>query len=494
MTQRIANSKLFYRMAESFIPVLTWLIITLPIWLSPFRPALTSYFILAFFIYFLYKSVKNTYYLAISYQLMMKGMRTNWYKRLLKIADYKNLIHYIIITNYKETAEKLEETINKIKEQRYPKEKINVVLAMEEREGLSSRKRSKILTQKFKSEFAGFYTVFHKLKNNEIAGKASNETCAGKFVAKKIKQLKIDSKNVLITICDADSLLPKDYLAFLSSKYLDDKERNFHFYWAPVLLYNNFWRLNLPVRVQAILSSVLRLAFLSQKKDLIQISTYSTNLWLLKQVNFWDVNIIPEDWHIWLQAFFKFGEKVKTLPIYLPIKADAVVSRGLFQTLKSRYNQEKRWAWGASDIPYALKRFFETPHIRPLIKIRKILLLIETHLFWPTSFFILTLSASIPPLINPVFKRTVLGFLLPKLSSFILTISSLLLIFIVYFDHKMREKVNVKTEIIHIPLLFIQWYFLPIISFLFSSLPALEAHTRLLLGKKLEYKVTEKIC
>ena len=28
---------------------------------------------------------------------------------------------------------------------------------------------------------------------------------------------------------------------------------------------------------------------------------------------------------------------------------------------------------------------------------------------------------------------------------------------------------------------------------LFSSLPALEAHTRMLLGKKLEYRVTEKI-
>ncbi len=494
MTQKIAKSRFLYRMAESFVPVMTWLIITLPIWLSPFRPALTSYFILAFFVYFLYKSAKNIYYLAISYKLMTKAIKINWYKKLIKIDNHRKLIHYIIVTNYKETAEKLEETINKIKEQRYPKEKINIVLAMEEREGSDVYKRSKILSQKFKSEFAGFYTVFHKLKDNEVAGKASNETCAAKFVDKKIKQLKIDSKNVLITICDADSLLPKDYLAFLTYEYLNDKERNFHFYWAPVLLYNNFWRLNLLVRVQAILSSVLRLAFLSQKKDLIQISTYSTSLWLLKQVNFWDVDIIPEDWHIWLQAFFKFGEKVETLPIYLPIKADAVISRGLWQTFKSRYDQERRWAWGASDIAYAIKRFFETPHIPSLIKIRKIFLLVETHLFWPTSFFILTLSASIPPLINPVFKRTVLGFILPKLSSFILTVSSLLLIFILYFDHKMREKVNIKTKIVYIPLLFIQWYFLPVISFLLSSLPALEAHTRILLGKKLEYKVTEKIC
>jgi hypothetical protein len=493
MIKEIVKSRYFYRIAESIIPIFTWVIITLPLWLSPFRPAVVSYFILAFFLYFLYKSVRNIYYAAISYKLMTKSAKINWYKKLLKTKNWQKIIHYIVITNHRESAQKLEKTINKIKEQQYPKEKINIILAVEAREGLDAYKRSRILENKFKSDFAGFHTVYHYLKNNEVMGKASNETCAVKFIDRKIKKLKINPENILITICDADSLLPKNYLAYLTNKYLSDKERRYHFYWAPVVLYSNFWRLPLPVRVQSILSSILRLAFLSQKKDLIQISTYSTSLWLLCQVNFWDVNIIPEDWHIWLQAFFKFGEKVRTIPLYLPINADAVLSKGLLNTLKNRYIQERRWAWGATDIPYAIKRFFETPHIPVFLKLRKILLLVETHLFWPTSFFILTLSASIPPLINPVFKRTVMGFLLPKLSSLILTASSLLLIFILYFDYKMREKVNVKTKISHVPLLFIQWYFLPIISFLFSSLPALEAHTRLLMGKKLEYKVTEKI-
>lgn len=493
MIKRIVKTSLFYRIAESIIPVFTWLIITFPLWLSPFRPALASYFILAFFLYFLYKSVKNVYYAAISYRLINQSLKVNWYKKLVRREDYKKIVHYIIITNYKEKTRKLEKTINRIKNQRYPKKKINVVLAVEAQEGAPAKRRSRILEEKFKSFFGGFFSVFHHLKDNEVMGKASNETCAAKFIDRKIKKLNINPENVLITICDADSLLPKNYLAYLTYRYLSDEKRRYHFYWAPVLLYSNFWRLPLPVRVQAILSSILRLAFLSQKDDLIQISTYSTNLWLLRQVNFWDVDIIPEDWHIWLQAFFKFGEKVKTIPLYLPINADAVLSKGLINTLKNRYLQERRWAWGVTDVPYALKRFFETPHIPAVVKLRKILLLIETHLFWSTSFFILTLSASIPPLINPVFKRTVMGFLLPRLSSLILTLTSLLLIFILYFDYQIRKNVRVKTKIVHLPLLFVQWYFLPMISFLFSSLPALDAHTRLLMGKKIEYKVTEKI-
>jgi len=163
------------------------------------------------------------------------------------------------------------------------------------------------------------------------------------------------------------------------------------------------------------------------------------------------------------------------------------------KTLVNRYEQEKRWAWGVTDVAYSLKKFFITPHIRSLTKIKKILFVVETHLLWPVSFFILTISASIPPLINPVFKRTVLGFLLPKLSALILTLSTVMLFLYVFFDIKLRQKVKQNTSFFSLPILIIQWYFLPLVSFLLSSLPALEAHTRILLGKKLKYKVTEKV-
>lgn len=493
MVKKIIKTKLFIRLTELLVPLLTWLIILLPLWLSPFHPAVASYFILAFFLYFLYKTIKNIYYAAFSYDLINKTAKINWLRKLKQRKDWKKINHYVIITNYKESAEKVEKTIIHLQNQDFPKKNINIVLAMEEFEGEEAKKRAKILENKFKGIFASFVTTFHQLEKGEVIGKASNETYAAKFIFKVISEKKLNPKDILVTVCDADSLLPKNYFSYLTYRYLRDKERIFHFYWAPVLLYSNFWSLPLPVRVQSILSSVLRLSFLSQKNDLIQISTYSTNLWLLKEVNYWDTNIIPEDWHIWLQAFFKFGEKVKTIPLYIPIKADAVLAKGLFNTFKNRYLQERRWAWGVTDIPYAIQQSLEKSHIPFTPKLKKILLLLETHLLWPTSFFILTLSSWVPSLINPVFRQTVLGFLLPKISSFILTITSVFLIFIIYFDYQMRKKINVETKVYQLPLLFVQWYFLPVISFFFSSLPALDAHTRLLLGKKLEYKVTEKI-
>lgn len=483
---------LYYRLFDILIPALTWFIITLPIWLSPFHPAIVAYFILAFDLYFLYKSVATTYFAVISYLEINRLKKVNFAKKLIRIKNSPSINHFVIIPNYQEPLYKLISTIQSITKNDYPFKNMYLVLAFEDRE-LEGPAKADELKKQFQNDFKDIIVSYHHLTENEAPGKASNQTFASKIVDSYTQEKQLDHKNTVITICDADSYLPQNYFSYLTCQYLKDKDRYYHFYWAPVLLYNNFWQLPFFARVQATLSSIVRLAFLSQKENLIQISTYSTSMWLLKQVNFWDVDIIPEDWHIYFQTFFKFGEKVRTIPLYTIINADAVYSGKLVKTLLNRYEQEKRWAWGVTDIGYSLRKLFSTPHINFWVKLKKILFLAENHLLWPTSFFILTISASIPPLVNPMFKRTVLGFLLPKLSALILTMSSIMLIFYVYLDIKLRQKMKVETKKRNLPLLIIQWYLLPVISFFLSSLPALDAHTRLLLGKKLKYKVTEKV-
>lgn len=464
----------------------------MPLWLSFFHPAIVSYFIIGFDVYFFYKSITTTYLALKSYSAILKHAKINYAKKLETLTTISDVHHFIIIPNYKEPLYKLESSITSIINNHYPNKHVCLVLAFEEREE-DAREKEKILRTKFNSYFADIISAYHILKANEVPGKASNQTFAARIVDKYVTSRNIPRENTIVTISDADSHFPQNYLSYLTYEFLRDPERKYHFYWAPVLLYNNFNKLPIFVRIQATLSSILRLAFLSRTEHLIHTSTYSTNLWLLKKVDFWDVDIIPEDWHIYYQAFFALGEKVKTLPLYTIINGDAVYSGGLIKTFVNRYEQEKRWAWGASDIGYTLKKFFVTPSINPWVKLRKILFLTETHLLWPVSFFILTVSASVPPLVNPLFKRTVLGFLLPQLSGLILTLSSLLLIFYIYLDVKLRSQLKIRTRLTSVPLLIVQWYLLPIVSFFLSSLPALEAHTRLLLGKKIKYKVTEKV-
>lgn len=492
MSERIAQSRFFNRLFHVIIPILAWLLITLPVWLSPFHPAIVAYFILSFNIYFFYKSAVTMYYAVLSYKTIGIHQKISYRTKLEKLPAGKKIHHFIVIPNYKEPIYKLEDSLVLLSKMDYPFRKPSIVLAFESREEEAPQK-AKELRKKFGKSFSSIIETYHVLLPGEAAGKASNQSFACTQIEAVCNQEKIPLEDVLITIGDADSMFPKNYFSYLTFEFLNDKENKYHFYWAPVLLYNNFWQLPFFMRMQATLSSIFRLAFLSQRKKLIQISTYSTNLWLLKQINYWDTDIIPEDWHIYFQAFFKFGDRVKTLPLFTIINADAVYSGGLIKTLVNRYEQEKRWAWGVSDIGYALTNSFKENSIPFMTKIRKVMYLIETHLLWPTSFFILTVSALIPPLINPVFKRTVLGFLLPQFSSFILTLSTSFLLVYTYLDIKLRKKLKQHTSVASLPFMIIQWYLLPIVSFVLSSLPALDAHTRMIFGKKLDYKVTEKV-
>jgi hypothetical protein len=386
----------------------------------------------------------------------------------------------------------MEATIKSIVANDHPYKNIHLVLAFEKRETEAPDKEAYI-RKTYSKSFKDIISSYHILVEGEIPGKASNQTSAAKDLEKYIDTKGYQHEDCLITICDADSCMPHNFFSYLTYTFMTDDDRLHHFYWAPVLLYNNFWDLPGFVRLQATLSSLLRLAFLNEGDKLIQISTYSTNLAFLKKIGYWDVDIIPEDWHIYFQAFFTFGTRVKTIPLYTIVNGDAVYSGSWIKTLLNRYDQEKRWAWGVTDVAYAWEKFFTTPHIPAWAKLKKIITLAETHLLWPTSFFILTVSASIVPLVNPAFKRTVLGYLLPELAGLILTFSSALLIVYIYLDISVRNQLKIKNKIQFLPLLVIQWYFLPIVSFLLSSLPALEAHTRLLIGKKITYKVTEKV-
>jgi len=463
----------------------------MPVWISPFHPAMVAYFIIAFDLYFFYSCVRTVYFSTLSYKLITENEKVPYSKYVQALKKTSQIHHFIIIPNYKESLDKMENTVRIITESDYPFKKISLVLAFEKRE-IDAFKKGDAIKRKYSHFFEHILFSFHELSSNEVAGKASNQTHAAKKLTQFVEKMKWKKENILITICDADSQFSRPYFSYLTYTFLKDDDRNFHFYWAPVVLYNNFWKLPFFIRIQATLSSILRIAFLSQKNKLIQISTYSTNLLLLTRVNYWDVDVIPEDWHIYFQAFFTFGEKVKTIPLYTIVSGDAVYSGNMIKTFLNRYDQERRWAWGVTDIGYSLKKLFVTPHIKLFPKLKKIFYLIENHLLWPTSFFILTISASIPPLINPAFKRTVLGFLLPQLSGLILTLSTTMILVYIFLDIKIRQKINVHTRLINLPFIFIQWYFLPFISFFLSSLPALESHTRMITGKKINYKVTEK--
>lgn len=494
----LTNERFFQRLFEIAPGAAIWIVILAPIWGAFWIPHYIAYFVIFFDVFWLYMSFSTAIFSAICFSKLKKEQAFDWkgLAKNLSVSSKLGKIHHIVlIPNYCEKFEKLDRALQSLVNQDIGPSNLTVVLAMEEREGPQAKVRAKLLEVKYAKKFGNFFVTYHPLVSGEVAGKSSNEAYAAKFAKVKL----VDEKGApierfTITSTDADVVFHQKYFSTLTAKYLADENR-FERFWQPLTLhYNNFWQVPFPIRMVTTIGNVSAMAdFEDPSRQLFVYSTYSASLKMVADVGFWDVDVIPEDWHMFLKCFYKLGGRVSVEPIRIPVYFDAPQSTGFVKTLLTRYQQNRRHAWGLTDFPYAVKQFFLHDEIGAFKKISRIIYVARTHFIWSTNWFILTLGATIPTLINPVFAQTVAGHNLLTLSRVILTTCLLALVAIVIIDIKLRPKRPTTLPKWALPFNLLQWVLLPVTSILLSALPGLDSHTRLMLGKRLEYKVTEKI-
>lgn len=488
----LSHTEKTIRFLEFFIPSLSWVLITMPLWLSFYHPALVAYLIITFDIYWFYKSFTLALHAIQSFVTMNAHVKIDWLTLAKAQPHYQDNYHVIIIPEYHEPIHILRRTLENLMKQDYPGKKIIVVLATETKDPDSSQ-TALTLRNEFASKFGRFLVTRHTLKPGETAGKSSNMAWAARQVVEKMKIWNLPIEYVTITSCDADALLHPKYFSYLGYLFLSDAERAFHFYQGAILFYNNIWRIPLPSRVVNTMFSISNLAILSQKNKLINFSTYSLSLATAVKAGFWGIDVIPEDYHMFFKVYFALGEKVSTRSIFLPILLDSAESHGFWKTMVNQYEQSKRWAWGISDVPFVMHNSLTHNEIPAADRIRRVVQLLEQHVFWSSNWFILTLGSIVPPLVNPAFGRTVLGHNLSQLSSGILTLSMTFILVIIILDWRIKPPRPKEFAAWKLPFLYIQWLTVPFVSFFLSALPGLDAHTRMIFGKRLEYRVTEKV-
>jgi len=487
------QARLLKRFLEILPGFVSWNLILFPVWGAFVAPMAVAYFVLLFDIFWLYKSVTFAFFAVIAHLRIEASKKMDWLGELKFFPDWKNVHHLVVICTYKEPLYIVERTLQSIVAQTMPKDQISVVLGFEAREE-GWQKKAAELKKKFKGKFAHFLISEHILAVGETAGKHSNAR-ASILLAKKelIDTKKIDSAYCTVTSCDADHVFHPNYFANLAYKFLDNPHRYERFWQPAIVYYNNFWRLPALCRVINTFGTIWDMAQLVRTDRLLNFAHYSLSYNLLARVGFWDPDVIPEDWHMFFKAFFLTEGQIEVEPIFLPLSADAAESIGFWRTLKNQYEQFKRWAWGVSDTPYVFKNYFLSRKIPFWEKTLRVTRFTEDHFLWPVNWFIITLGVNIPTLVNKNFSRTAIGFNLPRTSSFILTLCLISLAIILYVDAKQRPprpKEIPRWRALLIPLEFV---LMPIVGFIFAALPGLDAHTRLMLGKYLEYRVTEKV-
>ncbi len=470
----------------------TWMVILIPVWGSLFFPTMIAYFILFFDVYWFYKSFFLVYTAFVSAKKIKESEKMDWLLKAETLPESKKVHHIIVLPNYKERVEKLRVTLQAMADQTLPRKRLHVVLAMEERES-EGKKKAEELVKEFKHIFGSIFATYHPDVIGEVKGKSSNEAYAGREAYKKLVESgKLDLNYTTISSTDADALFDPQYFACLSYKFLIDEKRYNKFWQSAIVFHNNIWKVPAPTRIISFFGSLWRTSLLIQGDRLITQSTYSLSLKMLKDIDFWDVDVIPEDYRVFFKAFYRLQGNVWVVPIFLKTSQDAALSTNYIDSLKNKYHQERRWSWGVSDDPLFIKWWFTVPNVPFFRKTMLLYFVLLDHFLWPINWFIITVAANIMPIVNPVYSRTTLGYTLPRLAGGILTFCLIAIVAMIIIDYRNRAK-HVSVPLWRNVLFAFEFILMPIVGFFLSALPALISHTQLMRGKRLEYKVTEKV-
>ena len=488
------NKKKIIRLLDILPGAVSWSLILFPIWGSFAIPVIVAYYIIAFDVYWLYRSLSIAILAFIAHYKVRAYQRFDWMGDVKTFPDWQRVWHVVIIPTYTEPLHTIRKSLKGLTNQTFPAKKICVVLSFEKRERKAGRDKAAVLKKEFAGKFGFFYTTFHPDIKGEVKGKSSNTSWAAKYVKKKlVDEKKLDPKYMTITSEDADAIFHPNYFACLTFKFLDDPDRYRKIYQPAVNFYNNIWKVPVITRVFNTTASVIHMGLMLRKDRLINFSTYSVSFDTIINAGFWDTDVIPEDYRIFFKLYFKYNGKISVEPIFLPVYEDAAQSTTFFKTINNQYQQVKRWAWGASDDSYIIFNWLTNKKINFWQKTLRVAKVLEDHFLWPVNWFAITIGALLPPLLNKNFSRTILGKTLPQVSSAILTISLISLLLIIIIDWRQRPKKDIGVSKLRQLLSPFEFILMPLVGLIFNALPGIDAHTRLMLGKYIKYRVTEKV-
>ena len=480
------------RILEVVPPVLAWIALTSPGWGAVVAPQLLGYFLVAFSAYWLWRSCEFAVGLLIGVARLHMAQRRDWAADGRRLAGYTRLHHLVFVPTYKESDEILSETLDCLARQTAPSERIAVVLAFEARDQEAPARAAR-LTQRFGGRFGAWLVTLHPDLLGEVKGKSSNLAWAARRVEDELIDTgRLDARNLLVTVCDADSRLDRQYLAALAHQVLSHPDGRLRIYQPAILFYANYARLAFPLRAVSSVFSLYSLARLAAVHRLVPQSTYSLSWWAAKRVGFWDVDVVPEDSHMFFKVWLHLGKRVRARAIHLPVYADAAEGLNIWKSAASTYQQIRRWAWGVSDVPYLTLRTLQAQHIPWYIRLSRVGWYIEEHLLWPSHWFLLTLGGMLPPLINQVWALSPLGVWQTAAMSTLLGLSLPALVLAIGVDIVLKWQSGERDPRLLLGSI-LGFVLLPVTGLMMVALPALDAHTRLLLGRTLAYQVTEKV-
>lgn len=521
-----------YRFFEMLPALLSYGAIILLVVLALVNPLIAAIYLLAVIITTLVKAVGIAYHTTTGRNNLEKAQRVDWHARLgqlenpeqflqqdgsnrrrefrldvhqanlAEIAAHPDsypkpsrLYNAVIVAAYNESIDVLQPTFESLLETTYDKKHMIVVLAYEERGGKAIEQTALQLQKLYGDKFYALHIVRHP-KNivGEVVGKGGNITYAGKYLERWIKKQHIPYEDVVITTLDSDNKPHPAYFDYLMYEYIVHPDRKQLSYQPICLFINNIWDVPAPMRVVATGNSFWNIISAMRPHTLRNFASHSQPMDALVEMDFWSTRTIVEDGHQYWRSYFHFDGNYAVLPLYAPISVDAVLSTTYIRTLKAQFIQLRRWAYGASDVPYVATRILRKDRTVPLWgSLARLTRLIDSHVTLASVALLIAFGGWVPLLINPEAAHSIAAHQLPEVISRVQQIALVGLFITIFFAFKMLPPRPARYKRHRNIFMVAQWLLMPVTAVIYSSLSSFTSQTALLIGRYFDkFDVTEK--
>ncbi len=427
------------------------------------------------------KPVPNSFYS----KYINSHINASIYFKLSKIE------HLIVIPEYKENSKILADTLECIKGQQFPSDKIHICIAQEDRDSEKDETFNE-LQRKYGNCFKSFFRTNHIKTEHEIIGKDSNLHSANKEIQKRFSNEEKD--NIMVTVLDADNrIVNQNYLGQLAFMASIEEDNTYTMYKGINFFYGNYKDIPFYERVVASQLSMWSCGN-SIYSYVAPISSYSYILSKLDNIA-WDGRTISDEQELFFNGVNKYPDKFKILPIFLPLYLSMPSQSFYFlNNFIPLYKQFLRQLYGAVVLDTKLiEDILKNSNIGIYRKIAYIYYMLDTHIMWPVTIVALSFGVDMFYLFDKSFVSSGIGLTIINLQNIILIFAVILYGITILFDIRFRfeyreSHFKPSREIF----LAFGWIYMPVIQFFIAFVPYVEIAIRILINKPLQHIPSEK--
>ncbi|MFA5134579.1 MAG: glycosyltransferase family 2 protein [Patescibacteria group bacterium] len=484
-----------YRLLEILPGFFVWTTFLLAVVFSFIQPIWAIYFIIVFDLFWLIRIVYMLVFMVISYVRYRRTVKVDWFNEVQRIPSWEKYYHAVFIPTYKEPIEVLRSSFEALVNNRYPLNKFVVILAGEDRDEANFRMIASRLEREYGHRFQKLIVTLHPSgTHGEVPGKGANINWAGHRAKEYIDAQGWPYENVIVSSFDSDTCVHPQYFTYLTYTYARHPNPTRASYQPMALFNNNVWESPALTRVISYSTTFWLLTEQSRPDRMFTFSSHSMSFKALVDVDFWQSDIVTEDSRICLQCIMEYDGDYEVVPLHLPVSMDVVVGKSFWKTVKAQYVQQRRWAYGVENFPYMAWNFFRNKKIPFFKKFRYTFNQVEGVYSWATAPILIFVLGYLPMWVaNYRGFTSITSQTTPELLQGIMTAAMVGLIIQAILSTTLLPERPRNYRAWKLAIMVLQWALVPVTLILFGSFPAVEAQTRLMLGKYLGFHVTEKV-